>query len=88
MAGTERIAAILLRLADAVEQGRQDAVILEALRQARAARSANGSSASEAFRRVDTVLDAWQQVWPRMGGQRDFRMAVAREARRWAKELA
>ena len=88
MTGVARVAALLLRLADAIEQDRQDAVILEALRQARAARSANGPAASEAFRRVDTVLDTWQQVWPRMGGQRDFRMAVAREARRWAKELA
>ena len=87
MTGVARVAALLLRLADAIEQDRQDAVILEALRQARAARSANGSAASETSRRVDTVLEAWQQVWPRMGGQRDFRMAVAREARRWAKEM-
>lgn len=34
-----------------------------------------------------TALQAWRQVWPRMGTDREFRLAVAREARRWSTQL-
>ena len=37
---------------------------------------------------VSTALRTWQDVWPRLGTQRDFRVAVAREARLWAKRLS
>jgi hypothetical protein len=37
---------------------------------------------------VQSVLQTWQQVWPRLGGQREFRLAVAREARLWSKRFA
>ncbi len=84
MAG-EALAQSLLQVAEAIEQGRPEAAILEALRQARTARGANGRTPDA--QHLDTVLKTWQEVWPRMGGQRDFRMAVIREARSWAKRL-
>jgi hypothetical protein len=34
-----------------------------------------------------TVLATWRDVWPRMGARPEFRQAVAREARLWAKRL-
>lgn len=37
---------------------------------------------------VKTALDTWQRVWPRLGRDREFRLAIAREARLWAKRIA
>ncbi|MBI4342246.1 MAG: hypothetical protein HY599_02640 [Candidatus Omnitrophica bacterium] len=37
---------------------------------------------------VQQALETWQRVWPRLGTQRDFRAAVVREARLWAKTFA
>ena len=34
-----------------------------------------------------TAVAAWRDVWPRLGREADFRLAVAREAKRWAVEL-
>ncbi|PIQ83755.1 MAG: hypothetical protein COV75_05785 [Candidatus Omnitrophica bacterium CG11_big_fil_rev_8_21_14_0_20_63_9] len=36
---------------------------------------------------VGTALQTWQQVWPRLGEQPEFRQAVGREARLWAKRF-
>jgi hypothetical protein len=36
---------------------------------------------------VQTAAQTWREVWPRLGGQREFRHAVAREARLWSKRL-
>jgi len=36
---------------------------------------------------VRTALQTWQAVWPRLGGQREFRQAVAREAGLWSRRL-
>ncbi len=88
MAGSDGVAAQLLRVAEAIEAGRSDAAILQALQQAGASRPANGRQSADELHRLGTGLETWRQVWPRMGGQRDFRMAVAREARLWAKRLA
>ena len=32
-------------------------------------------------------LTTWQQVWPRLGAQEEFRLAVAREADLWSRRL-
>ena len=37
---------------------------------------------------VQQALETWQRVWPRMGSQREFRAAVIRESRLWAKSLS
>ena len=36
---------------------------------------------------VQQAIATWRQVWPRLGTQPDFRLAVAREAALWAKRL-
>lgn len=36
---------------------------------------------------VRTALQTWQQVWPRLSEQPEFRQAVGREARLWAKRF-
>ena len=33
------------------------------------------------------ALETWRQVWPRLGAQQEFRLAVAREATLWSKRL-
>jgi len=37
---------------------------------------------------VQAALARWHEVWPRLGGQRDFRSAVAREARLWSRKFS
>ena len=39
------------------------------------------------LRNLQTALQTWQQVWPRLSGQREFRQAVGREAGLWSKRL-
>ena len=34
-----------------------------------------------------TALHTWQAVWPRLGKQQEFRLAVAREARQWSARI-
>lgn len=34
-----------------------------------------------------TVVETWQGVWPRLGQQLEFRMAVVREARSWSRRF-
>ena len=36
---------------------------------------------------LKTAAQTWQQVWPRLGSQDEFRLTVCREARLWAKRL-
>lgn len=54
-------------------------------------RHTDGLNGQEAQRRLlahlTTVLQTWRDVWPRLGTQREFRLAVAREARLWAQRL-
>ena len=37
---------------------------------------------------LTTALRTWQDVWPRLGTQPEFRGAVVREAELWSKRLA
>ena len=78
----------LTAIADGIEGRQNDAQVMALLAQARTAcqlPTASQPPAGEA--RLSTVLEAWQQVWPRLSAQRDFRLAVAREARLWAKRV-
>ena len=36
---------------------------------------------------ITTATKAWYDVWPRLSKDRDFRLAIAREARGWAKRV-
>ena len=80
-------------LADGIESRQPDATILRALGQAHACcrdgqAAVRAGAATQYLRQAATAADAWQQVWSRLGADREFRLAVAREARLWAKRLA
>jgi len=88
-----RLAEQCLAVQACIDEQRAEAQLLEALQHARqqceaAAAHAVGAGEQELLGRLTTVVGTWQQVWPRLGAQRDFRSAVAREARLWAQRLA
>ena len=80
-------------IAACVEERRPEAVLRERFEETRARceQAAAGERAEDAQRlltNVKTALETWQRVWPRLGHDREFRLAVAREARLWAKRLS
>ena len=54
----------------------------------RAAAVTTSEETQRALSQVQQALETWTTVWPRLGSQSEFRLAVAREARLWAKRLA
>ena len=85
-------AAQVAEIASAIEARRPDAVLLEGFGAARTAceRAAAEETleAKAALTNLATALKTWQEVWPRLGREQDFRLAVVREARLWSKRLA
>jgi len=80
-------------LAEQVERGEPTANITQALSDLTDAchRQAKGEAAGprrEDLMHVQEALRAWAHVWARLGGQAEFRAAVAREARLWSRRLA
>ena len=80
-------------IAACIEAGGSPSAVASALRTAWSAcdRIASALSETDAKRRlvnVQQALQTWQRVWPRMGAQHDFRTAVIRESRLWAKTLS
>ena len=79
------------RLAASIE-GRQSAdAIIEIVRATQAAcatasRTLSGDVGA-LLTNVQTALETWATVWPRLGSQPEFRQAVTREARLWANKL-
>ncbi len=76
----------------AIEDGKPDAMIttlLSELQQACEVLTIQPSSASvmQWVGNLKVVIQTWKEIWPRMGGQREFRLAVAREARLWSQRL-
>ena len=53
-----------------------------------AAAQATSEEARESFVQVQQALETWHRVWPKLGTQPEFRLAVAREARLWSNRLA
>ncbi len=84
---TGGIAEDIAAIADAIEQRRAEEDVAGRIAQAltRCRQSATGRREHE---ELQTVLETWQQVWPRLASQSEFRQAVAREARRWAERLS
>ena len=83
----------LIALASGIEVHRPNAMILEALERAcsschEAVETGRAGALTQILAQVETATTTWQQVWPRVGGDREFQLAVAREARLWAKRLA
>lgn len=90
--GSDKLEAQFQRIADAVEQQESDRVVTEALTAAHAlcvtaAAHAPTAQARTVLTNVQTALETWQTVWPRLGAQQEFRQAVAREAHFWARKL-
>lgn len=80
------------RIADAIEQRQPDSHVVEALTAAHAlcvtaAAHAQTAQIRTVLTNVQTALDTWRTVWPRLGTRTEFRQAVAREAGLWARKL-
>jgi hypothetical protein len=79
-------------ISEGILGGRTDVSIQEAISAAETlAQQLSGSGGTQEARQLSAnlviALEAWRTVWPRMGTQREFRAAVAREAALWAKRL-
>ena len=91
-ASVDQLAASLTALASGIEARQPDASLLALLAKTQALCECAGASEGSAARKqrlaqVRTATETWHTVWPRLGGQRDFRLAVAREARLWSKRI-
>ena len=86
------VAEHIARVAEQVDAGAGDAEVQELLAAARTRCAQEAAGAAPGQRRllanVQTALATWAEVWPRLGRQREFRAAVAREARLWSTRLA
>ena len=79
------------RLAASIE-GRQSADAIREIVRTTKAMCATASRTSSGdmgvlLTNVQTALETWARVWPRLGSQPEFRQAVTREARLWEKTL-
>jgi len=89
----DQVPACLTALASGIEASQPDPTIMALLEHARASchdavETTRADALKQILAQVATATQTWQQVWPRLGGDREFRLAVAREARLWAKRLA
>ncbi len=86
-----RLAAAVAQITSTINARQPETNVLKALRDAQVlCEEVGGQSAGELqilVQQLNTVLDAWQRVWPRMGQQQDFRLAVSREAELWSRRL-
>lgn len=87
-----RLAAEFGRIAASIG-GRQSAdAVVEIVRatQVLCATASRSSSddLSALLTNVQTALETWRAVWPRLGARAEFRQAVAREAGLWSRRLA
>ena len=86
-----RLAAEFGRIAASIE-GRQPAdAVIKIVRAtqvvcATASRSSSGDVRT-LLTNVQTALETWATVWPRLGSQQEFRQAVVREAKLWVNKL-
>ena len=69
-------------IASGIETGASTSAVVAALR------AAGARCEREGLANVRQAVEAWERVWPRLGAQPEFRTAVVREARLWAKKLA
>ena len=86
--GVDQLAAHFAAIASCIEECCPEATLQGLMDQAKAFCEMPGSpELKPLLSHLSTVLQTWQDVWPRLGGQREFRAAVAREARRWSQQL-
>jgi len=86
-----RIAANFAAIVSCIDDCKPEQVLASLLQETEAFCSwAAADSAGELKRLLSNLtkpLQTWRQVWSRLGAQREFRLAVAREAAMWAKRL-
>ncbi len=80
------------QIASCIQTRESEAVIAEVLGQTmKACQSANTHQQTAEIKTIVSQLDVavgtWKKVWPHLGHQEEFRNAVAREAKSWAKRL-
>ena len=87
-----RIASGFAEIAAGVTRRVPDAQVTDAIETTRArcewaATEPASVEAASLLPNLKTALETWQRVWPRLGRQREFRQAVAREAGLWSRHL-
>ena len=86
-----RIAANFSQIASCVSERKPDAALTAILEETEAfcewTAAAGSAKTQSLLLNVKTALGTWRQVWPRLGAQREFRLAVAREADLWSRRL-
>lgn len=80
-------------IAAAIETGRPTAVLSDAFAKTQAlcervAEEERSAELKELLTNVQRALQTWREVWSRLGATREFRAAVSREARQWAKRFS
>lgn len=88
----QELAGRFTAIAACIEGGESSERLLALLRETQAAceQAANAAPQGELkgwLVNLRAATETWREVWPRLGGQREFRHAVAREARLWSKRL-
>ena len=84
------LAAELAVIATHLDAAQPDAHLIKLLERARCSSqeaAAAAPSMASLLANLAMALQTWQEVWPRLGSQREFRLAVAREARLWAERV-
>ncbi|MDP3722337.1 MAG: hypothetical protein Q8R91_02425 [Candidatus Omnitrophota bacterium] len=92
-AGRTEVSARFGAIAAAIDTGRPAAVLSDLFANTevlceRVAKEERSAELKALLTNVQTALRTWREVWPRLGTTRDFQVAVAREARLWAKRFS
>ena len=87
-----QLAAQFGRITASIEARQPDRIVTDEMRttQALCAAAAPGAPSAETstlLTNVQTALETWRTVWPRMSGRAEFRRAVTRETALWAKKF-
>lgn len=87
-----RVSALFETLAAVIEARKSDETVHSALAALKAVCAQTVAqelprASKDLVSNISTAIQTWEQVWPRLGGQPEFRLAVAREARMWAKRF-
>ena len=92
MSAVTRLTTQLGSITAAIEGGKSDTAITALLTELQRTCEEwtvqpSSASAKQWVSNLQTVIQTWKEIWPRMGGQREFRLAVARETRLWSQRL-
>ena len=85
------VTAHFAQIASSIEAGKAQAAVMALMEQTeqlcRQAVSAQAGELKELLPNLVTALHTWRTVWPRLGKQQAFRLAVVREARLWSERI-